>query len=133
MIYFYCPAKEFGPSWKIYSPDSKNKSKFINIIGNIQISDSDVLFLDNKDKFELRLIDSNTYFNLTDESAELKISSKIKNENGNILTPLELSIKSRENFEKYTVHVRASDMNPSVFAPKQGRFSFLSEVITPID
>ena len=24
-------------------------------------------------------------------------------------------------------------MNPSVFAPKRGRFSFLSEVITPID
>jgi hypothetical protein len=82
------PAKEFGPSWRIYSPDRKNKSKITNIIGNIQISDSDVLFLDNKDKLELRLIDSNTYFNLTDESAELKISSKIKNENENISTPL---------------------------------------------
>ena len=127
------PAKEFGPSWRIYSPNSKNKSKITNIIGNIQISDSDVLFLDNKDKLELRLIDSNTFFNLTDESAELKISSTIKNENENILTPLEFSFKSRENFEKYSVHVKASDMNPSVFAPKRGRFSFLSEVITPID
>ena len=125
------PATEFGPSWKIYSPENKIKSKFRNSIANVQISNADVLVLDNKDKLELRLFDSNTYFNLSDESAELKISSKIKNEN--ILTPLEFSIKSRENFEKYTVHVKANDMNPSVFAPKQGRFSFLNEVITPID
>ena len=84
-----------------------------------------------KISLKLRLIDSNTYFNLTDESAELKISSKNKNENENISTPLEFSIKSKENFEKYSVYVKASDMNPSVFAPKRGRFSFLSEVITP--
>ena len=54
------PAKEFGPSWKIYSPENKNKSKFRNFIANVQISNADVLVLDNKDKLELRLIDSNT-------------------------------------------------------------------------
>ena len=93
------PATEFGPSWRIYSPETVKLNQNLGIsIANVQISDADVLVLDNKDKLELRLIDSNTYFNLTDESAELKISSKIKNENENILTPLEFSIKSRGKF-----------------------------------
>ena len=125
------PAKEFGPSWRIYSPEKKNKSEFMNVISNVQINNADVLVLDKKDKLQARLYESNFYFNYSEDNAELKISSKIENEN--TLTPLELNIQFVENFKKYTVHVNAYDMNPSFFAPKFGKFAFLNGLSTPID
>ena len=75
------PAKEFGPSWRIYSPENKNKSEFMNLLLVFKLVMLTYLFWIIKISFKLRLYDSTLYFNYSDESAELKISSKIENEN----------------------------------------------------